>query len=366
MGKTRQLLKTFLSALLVMMFIACVRGQEVVSRPAAEGTRISESVRIVAYPEAFYGHAIMPDWDRGYVLNHEIEMNSSPNAAMVVMYDATGKRVREGRIWPQGAGYVTIRRTAATHDGAILAGGGAIMQDGSISAFIVKTDLAGNTIQSVATGTFHPEQLCEAPDGTVWSLGSAFRPDNLPVADTEVVRHYSFEKGLLNSFLPETTVRALLNSSEQWFSPFGSFLRCGKEKVSLYLEFTDEYAEIDNSSFALTRWKLDQNVVQQRKANGLAVTDDGKVYASFSAHGAHGVSGPYGLTSLYQVEAKPGNPVARLLPIGGTVDAYGTGDRLAPGVFIWLWGAKGNQLAIWRADERDVSWVNILSTGSTD
>jgi hypothetical protein len=140
MGKTRPLLRAFLSALLVMLFIACVRGQEDVSHPAAEGTRISESVRIVAYPEAFYAHAIMPDWDRGYVLHHEIAVNSRPNEAMVVMYDATGKRVREGRIWPQGAGCVTIRRTAATHDGAILAAGGAIMQDGSVSGFIVKTD----------------------------------------------------------------------------------------------------------------------------------------------------------------------------------------------------------------------------------
>lgn len=179
------------------------------------------------------------------------------------------------------------------------------MRDGSISGFIVKTDLAGNTIQSISTGTFHPEQLCEAPDGTVWSLGESVNA-GAPEPDAEVVRQYDFGKGLLHSFLPENTVRAVLNSSKPWFNPFGSFLRCGKEKVSIYLEFTDEYAEIDNSSFALTRWKLDQSVVQQRKANGLAVTDDGKVYVSFSAHGAHGVSGPYGLTSLYQVEAEPG------------------------------------------------------------
>lgn len=366
MCKSRQLLRTLFSALLVMLFGACVRGQDVVSRPAGEGVRISESVRIVPYPEAFYAHAIMPDWDRGYVINHEIELNSSPSAAMVVMYDANGNRVREGRIWPKGAGDVRIRRTAATQDGAILAGGGAIMQDGSLSGFIAKTDLAGNTVQSLATGVFRPEQLCEAADGTIWSLGRGVGPDGMDLPDAEVVRHYSFERGLLHSFLPETTVRAVLNSFEPWFAPWGSFLRCGKERVSIYLGFTDEYAEIDNSSFALTRWKLDPSVAQQRKASGLAVTDDGKVYASFSPHNAYGVSGPLGLTSLYQVKAEPGNPVARLLPIGGSVDAYGTGDRMVPGTFIWLWGAKGNQLAIWRADERDVSWVNIVSTGSTD
>jgi hypothetical protein len=51
---------------------------------------------------------------------------------MVVMYDNTGKRIREGRIWPQGAGSVRVRRTAATREGAILAAGVAIMQGGSI------------------------------------------------------------------------------------------------------------------------------------------------------------------------------------------------------------------------------------------
>lgn len=72
MGKTRQLLKTFLSALLVMMFIACVRGQEVVSRPTAEGTRISESVRIVAYPEVFTVMPLCPTGTAGTCLTMKL------------------------------------------------------------------------------------------------------------------------------------------------------------------------------------------------------------------------------------------------------------------------------------------------------
>lgn len=369
MGTTsNQLRRALLSALVLMLVTTCVRGQEVVSRTAAEGTRISESLRMVRFP-VFEDHGIMPDWDHGYFIDHDLELHSRPNAAVVVMYDDTGKRVREGRISPRGAGDVRIRRAATTHEGGILAGGGAIIQGGSISGFIAKTDLAGNTVQSVATGTFHPEQLCEAPDGTVWSLGKAFSNDGAPVPDTEVVRQYDFEKGLLHSFLPLTTVRAVLNSSEPWFSPFGSFLRCGKEKVSIYLEFTDEYAEIDNSSFALTRWRLDQSAAQQRKANGLAVTDEGRVYASFSAHGAHGVSGPYGLTGLYQIKAEPGNPIARLLPVGGMVDVYrtyGQGGRVPPGALVRLWGADGNQLVVWRVDEYGACWVNVIRVESSE
>lgn len=266
--------------------------------PAAEGGRISDTLRSQAYPEILYDHAIMPDFDRGRMIRHEIEVNYSPQQPMVAVYGADGKLVREGRVWPQGAGSVRIRRTAIARDGGILAGGGEILQNGAATGYLAKTDVQGNTIQSVETGDFKPEQICEGPDGTVWSLGKAVRNDGQSSPDTGVVRHYSFEKGLLHSFLPESTVQAAVRSSHPWFVPYGSFLRCGKEKVVVYLDFTDEYAEIDTSSFELKRWKLDESAVQQGKASGLAVTDDGRVYASFSSHGR---SGPQGLTGLYQI-----------------------------------------------------------------
>lgn len=40
---------------------------------------------------------------------------------------------------------------------------------------------------------------------------------------------------------------------------------------TLYLKFTDEYVEINTSSFALSRKKLDEGVVQGGKASGLAI-----------------------------------------------------------------------------------------------
>jgi hypothetical protein len=333
--------------------------------PSEQAGHISNTLRSQNYPEIFYPNGIIPDWDRGYMIHHEIEAYSSPDQPMVTMYDETGKRVREARIWPQGAGSVRIRRTAATHDGAILAGGWAIMQDGSISGYIAKTDLSGNTVQSIATGAFNPEQLCEASDGTVWSLGKAGRPDGLPVPDTQVVRHYRFERGLLHSFLPEVTVRAVMNSTKPWFVPFGSFLRCGKDNVSVYLEFTDEYVEINSSSFELKRWKLDEATVQQGKASGLAITDDGRVYASFSSEG---MVGPSGLTGLYQVKAESGNPVARLIPVVGTINYFERGKPKLAGTFLLLLGADGNQLVVRRIEDTEfpVSWVDILQIDLTD
>lgn len=357
---TIRILEVILGLALLFLFAASAFAQE---QPLpSEAGQISPNLRSVAYPEASYPHGIMPDWDRGYVMHHEIEWNHSPDIPMAVMYDATGKRIREGKIWPQGAGSVHVRRTAASRDGAILAAGGAIMLDGSIQGYIVKTDLAGTTVQTLMTGPFRPEQLCEAPDGTIWSLGKTENPNDGQEHDTSVLRHYSFEKGQLHSFLPENTVAALVRSEKPWFIPWGSYVRCGKDKVSLYLNFTNEYAEINTSSFELKRWQLDAAVVHQRDASGLAITDDGKVYVSFKASSTELVRG------LYQIKTISGNPIAKLLPVSGTINTIERGKLPPPGTFTMLWGADGNQLVVWRIEGNGefLSWVNVTQSESTD
>ena len=328
---------------------------------ATEAGQLSETLRTAAYPEAIYSDGIVPDWDRGYVIHYEIEMNHSPDTPMIVMYDATGKRIRQGRIWPQGASDVSIRRTAASREGAILAAGAATMQDRSFQRYIVKTDRAGNTVQTLLTGSFGAEQMCEAQDGTIWTLGRDVK-DGEVQRGSEVLRQYSFENGLLHSYLPQVSVEAVVppRSKTPWFVPFGSYVRCGKDKVSVYLEFTDEYVEVDTSSFELKRWKLDVSVVDGGKASGLGITEDGKVYASFSKHG---MTGPSELKGLYEVKADTNNSVARLLPVEGTIGVLEHGKLPPPGTVMLLWGADGNQLVLWRAGEPDaspMSWVDVI------
>jgi hypothetical protein len=360
MSKVREQIAEALLGLMLLLFLSpSAQAQDRPSRQ--EAGQISSTLRSAAFPEAIYPHGIMPDWDRGYLIHHEFEINYSPGTPTAVMYDATGKRIREGRIWPQGAGSVRVTRTAATQEGAILAAGSAIMQDGSISGYIVKTDLAGNTIQTLLTGSFKPAEICGAPDGTVWSLGKDVGPDDGQQHDSNVLRQYSFEKGVLRSFLPENTVAARLRSEKMWFVPFGSYVRCGKNTVSVYLRFTNEYVEVNTASFELKRWKLDEAVVQQREASGLAVTEDGRVYASFRA-GAEPIRG------LYQIKAVSGSSTAELLPVAGTITTVEPGKLPPPGTFTRLWGADGNQLVVWRREEKDssLSWVNVVPSDRTD
>jgi len=331
--------------------------------PFSSAGQISGTLKNAWYPEALYPDGLIPDWDRGYVIHYEFESNYSPETPMVVMYDANGDRVREGRIWPQGAARVSVRRTAATKDGGILAAGGATLKDGSKQHYLARTDLAGNTVQTMWTGGFYPEQICEAPDGTVWTLGDPRDADGKQQHDADILRQYSFEKGLLHSFLPERTAEALVRSKTPWFNPFGSYVRCGKNKVSVYLEFTKEYVEVDTATLALNRWKLDLDLTQYREGDGMAVTEDGRVYLGLQV-----VQGRPLFRGLYQIKAVPGHPMAELMPVSGAVSPLKPGEVPPAGSFVMLWGADGKQLVVWRAEDNGstMSWVNVVQSDSTD
>jgi hypothetical protein len=323
-----------------------------------EAGHLSGTLRSAYYFEVMSPGSILPDWDRSYAIHHENEENYSPDTPMVAMYDATGTRVRQGYIWPEGAGSVRVRVTAATQEGAILAAGRAAIRDGSIQHYIVETDLAGNTIQTLLTGSFGTERMCEAPDGTVWAVGRDVQDEKVQ-RESGVLRQYSFAKGLLHSYLPEITVEAVPPGSKgPWFDPFHTYVRCGKDKVYLYLAFTDEYVEVDAALSELKRWKLDMTAVPHERANGFAVTEDGRVYASFSPWTNSG-----NIRGLYQIKAETENPIARLLPVAGTIQVLEHGKQPPAGTIILLWGADGNQLVVWRTDEPNgslVSWVDVI------
>ncbi len=87
------------------------------------------------------------------------------------------------------------------------------MSDGSRQRFIVKSDPSGRTMQSVRIGDFYPHQVCEAADGTVWVLGFESNDHVAAEADNNVLRHYSFEKGLLGSFVSLDSISKLRDAS---------------------------------------------------------------------------------------------------------------------------------------------------------
>ena len=58
---------------------------------------LSPPIRAVDYTARIFPDRIVPDWDRGYVLSHGIEVYSSADEATVVMYGHDGQPARVAR-----------------------------------------------------------------------------------------------------------------------------------------------------------------------------------------------------------------------------------------------------------------------------
>ena len=236
------------------------------------------------------------------------------------------------------------------------------MTDGSIQRFVAKTDLTGRTVQSVRLGDFYPRQVCEGTEGTVWVLGFESNYGYSADANRDLLRHYSFEKGFLNSFVSLDSISkssdAILN-----VSPRKSFLRCSKDRVSVFFGSAAQYIEVDASNGKLERWNVALPPIVGGKAGGFAVTEEGRMFVSL-----HGVSEPDNTVTygLYELKAEAGTSVATLIPVNGTITTHDRNGVLPDETFEQLWGADGDELVVHRhGDGWGISWAKVAASPST-
>jgi streptogramin lyase len=102
-------------------------------------------------------------------------------------------------IWFQGSQRVLIYSTTATSDGRIIAAGKAEKADGEAAPFVALTDLAGKVTTVIQTKGFAPMNICQAPDGTVWSFGGTGYDEHSEPNPGDTLRHFDFQKGEIGS-----------------------------------------------------------------------------------------------------------------------------------------------------------------------
>ncbi len=317
---------------------------------------LSSAVHSALYPEVMCVHCIVPQWDRGYILHREFDKDP----AVVTMYDRDGKKVLEARLEPLDAAKISLSAAAATHAGGILAVGGGIMTDGSIQGFIAKSDRTGRTTQSLRTGQFSPHQVCEASDGTVWILGYARDYRDSPDADKNVLRHYSFEKGLLESLVALDSISKSRDATSNVSLAGNSFLRCSKDRVSVFFGSAAQYIEVDASNGKIARWNVALSPIAGGRATGFAVTEEGRIFVSFL-----GFSDPDNTVThgLYELKTKTGISVAGLVPVDGTLSRHERRGVLPDETIEELWGADGDQLVVQRYEDGwGISWVKVVAS----
>jgi hypothetical protein len=355
----------FLKAIPLAVVFACFGGitsAQVLSEQ--ELPTLSPPLHAALYPEVMCVGCVVPHWDHGYLVHEEFDRDP----AVVTMYDRAGKKVLEARMVPLDAVKVSVRAAGATGAGGILAIGGGIMTDGSSQRFIVKSDASGRVVESMRIADFYPQQACEATDSTVWVLGyetlSRYDPNYRDVTDEErnVLRHYSFEKGLLGSFVSLGSISKSRDVSFQIAHPGKTFLRCSKDRVALLLGATAEYIEVDTSTGKLSRWRVGLSEVG-KKTIGFALTDEGRSFVGLSDYCDEGKARTAG---LYELNANSGAPVATLIPVEGTVTKFDPNEITPDGTFQYLWGADGDDLVVQRqGDGWGLSWARVTASVTT-
>jgi hypothetical protein len=312
---------------------------------ASEAGYLSEPYRRVWCPEV-RAHGKQPNWAHGYFAQVTGETSAQ-------LHDREGKLVSEARIWFPDALQITLFDVSPSVSGGVVASGFAGTEEGSTS-FLAKTDASGATVSLLRLPTFVPGRVCQARDDTIWTFGRDIEKESANDHSYPLVHQYSFEKGLLNSYLSRETVALRTHAA---VGGGGSFLVCGSHRISLYLNQTDEYIEIDPDAQSLQRWKMDMAPLAQARVTGLAVTENGRVYASLyelepeSERKTHG---------LFELRAEPGKTTAKWFVVRGTLNSHREGEAVPKGTFWRLWGAEGDDLIIGEQYDAEFSWVRVI------
>jgi hypothetical protein len=274
-----------------------------------------------------------------------------------LVYDRNGKLTSEARVSIPGGTELWLVGAIPTKDGGAIASG-EVRIDDKTTYFLAQTSLSGGVVSMVRTETYVATRMCQATDGTVWTLGRDPEKEGNHETDYALVGQYSFEKGLLHSYLS----RALVNFQHEGVigageGPDGTLLACGKDRIAGFLDETNEYFEIDPVKESLKRWEMERAPLAGARVTGLAVTDKGRVYASLFELREEGDTKTHG---LFELRADPSVSAGKWALVGGTLNTQRRVEDAPKGSFFRLWGADGEELVIRRLFDADMTWVRVI------
>ncbi len=314
---------------------------------------LSEPSRIGSFPASVWFDARWPTWAHGYFA----QLSEGDFPAGLTVYDRSGKQVSQTYVSIPGGTQLWLVSAIPTSGGGAIASGHVAIDDGT-TYFLAETSVSGGVVSELHTETFLATRMCTASDGTVWTLGRDSHKESAHEGDYPLVRQYSFEKGLLHSYLSRSLVdfrnQGAMGGGE---GPNGTFLVCGKDRVSLYLNETNEYFEIDPSRESLKRWKMAMAPLPGGRVTGLAVTDKGRVYASLFEVQDERDTKTHG---LFELRVEPSASVGKWILVNGTLNSQPRVEDAPKSSFFRLWGADNEDLVIRRLFDADMAWVRVI------
>jgi hypothetical protein len=291
---------------------------------------LSDSTRRVVFDSgAFNGPSTpLPQWDNGYLVSREIETFQAtvPN---VRLYNRSGEKTREAVIWFPGSQRVLIYSATATPDGRIIAAGTAEKADGAAAPFIALTDTAGKMTKVIQTKGFFPVNICQAPDGTVWSFGGTGYDERSQPKPGDTLRHFDLQKGEIGSYLARSTFPRRPGPEIK------AYIRCSANEVVAYSTNAQEYIEVSYGDNAPREYHAEGP--SGLRLGGFAVTGSKKIYG-YLFHAGNG--------GLYYLLFDEAASKVHWHPVDGAV-----GVHTKSGVIVGLWGSDGDKLLVSRGED---------------
>ena len=301
--------------------------------------------RVLFGREAFFHDGPIPYWSDGYLISTKTE-SFSPGTPNVILLGRNGSKSAEVSFWFPGSQRVVITSAALSHHGGVLASGEADKADGTRAFFIAFANSNGQVTNVVQTGNFHPRDVCEAPDGSIWAFGGMMwdtvKRERLA---GNVLRRFDLKKGETASFVPGSVFTPKMQADE------ASHIRCTSEAIFVYSNPANMLIELPYKAEA-------PQIYDVSRPEGLevitfAVIGPHEMYGGLASLGAdNGKGGMYTLA----VDEKAGS--GHWQPVKGTVGRF-TDEATVSSV----WGFDEGNLVISRGGDpagiTALHWVSV-------
>jgi hypothetical protein len=264
------------SAMLALFVLCCaLRAQDSGTTQNISSTIstnfIHDTGQSLDLPDPFQPGSVVPHWRSGVLIQPG---GGFPDSSFT-LYDRTGNQ-RKLEVTIPGSEVVSIHDVDLDKAGNIYLSGAADDSDGRHVFFIARISKADGKTTVVRTGIYSASHICVNSEGNIWTLGRRLDQTSANPA-YPTLRLYSFEKGRLQGYLPNTSV-IFRNKDGHYRTPFGPGIQfnetiqgispqiafCTDSTVEVYSPETDEWIHLDVATGNLDRWKIDSSAIASK------------------------------------------------------------------------------------------------------
>jgi hypothetical protein len=300
--------------------------------------------RVLFDGAAFIQGTALPQWTNGYLVARQVETlrEGTPN---VWLYAPSGNKARQAAIWFPQSERVLLYSAVATREGRIIVSGKAEKATGEGVTFIAMTDLGGNVTDTIQTMGFAPVNICQAPDGSIWSYGGTGYDDQSRPNLGDTLRRFDFHKGEVASYLPRTSFPEKLHPGPE----VNAQIRCSAGEVVTYSPSGRRYIVLKYGSETPQVYQV-ESAPPNQMLTGFAAIDSQQIFAQFSRGSK---------TGLYVLSIDGARKSANWRAVDKTVGSYSDA-----GVITRLFGSDSDKLLVNLGDdqagEAAIHWVSPL------